>query len=119
MAANGPTPDKSKMPTTEMIGAQALELAANMRTLAAQSTEEAERLSKYADSVANNIVDAVTRFTTQTTTLLTFIDRTTESCQVAIDSINVFAGAVTPPPEDKESPPQLPRMPGRMPGASR
>jgi hypothetical protein len=111
------------MPTTEMIGAQALELATNMRTLAAQSTEEATRLSNYADSVANSIVDAVTRFTTQTSTLLTFIDRTTESCQVAIDSINVFGnaakGELPPPNPTLPLPQEAPRMPGRLPGAPR
>lgn len=90
MAANGP--DKPKMLTTDMIAAQALELADNMRSLATQSMDEATRLSTYANSAANSITEAVNRFTNQTSTLLTFIDKTTESCQVALDSIDVFTG---------------------------
>ena len=105
MAINGP------MPTTEMIAAQALDLAKNMRTLAAQSVEEAARLSSFADGAANNIVEVVNRFTNQTNTLLTFIDKTTEASQVAIDSIAVFTGKLPPnpnPPQELEAP----RMPG-------
>lgn len=105
MATNGP------MPTTEMIAAQALDLAKNMRTLAAQSVEEAARLSAFAEDAANNIIEVTNRFTNQTNTLLTFIDKTTEASQVAIDSIAVFKLPPPNPPQELEAP--------RMPGAPR
>jgi hypothetical protein len=103
MATNGPAP---AMPTTDMIAAQALDLANNMRTLAAQGVEEAARLSAFADGAANNIVEVVNRFTNQTNTLLTFIDKTTEASQVAIDSIAIFTSKLPPNPQDQVGAPR-------------
>ena len=106
MAANGPN-----LPTTDMIAAQALDLAKNMRTLGAQAVEEAKRLNDFADAAASNITEVVNRFTNQTNTLLTFIDKTTEASQVAIDSIAIFTNKLPSPPQELEAP--------RMPGAPR
>ena len=86
--------------TAESIRRQALELADNLRKLAAGGKAEADKVASEAEALAGQITTSIDEFATHTERLMTFCQNTRQLAEVASGTVKEQTAKRSPIPPD-------------------